>query len=105
MLCLDASQNRVEFAGENANRTSVMEVARLLRKQKADPRSLSLNDEHRLHDLVEWSSSFFSPVSRGGEGRRDELKNIERMARESVERDLALHFFKDAHREPGARIF
>lgn len=105
VLCLDASQNRIEFAGENANRASVMEVARLLRKQKADPYSLSLNDEHRLHDLMEWAPTFFSPVTRRPFGRRGELKNIERMARESVEQDLALHFFKDAHREPGARIF
>jgi hypothetical protein len=105
VLCLDASQNRIEFAGENANRTSVMEVARLLRKQKADPRSLSLNDEHRLHELMEWSSSFFSPVCRRPCSRRNELKNIERLARESIDCELARSFFKDAHDESGARIF
>lgn len=105
VLCLDASQNRIEFAGENANRTSVMVVAKLLRKQKADPRSLSLNDEHRLHELIEWDPSFFSPVWRRPYSRRNELKNIERSARESVDCELARSFFNDAHAESGARIF
>jgi len=105
VLCLDASQNRIEYAAENANRASVMEVARLLRKQKADPYSLSINDEHRMFDLQTWSGSFFWPVSRGGEGRRNELKNIERLARESIDCQLARSFFKDAHDESGARIF
>ena len=105
VLCLDASQNRIEYAAENANRASAMEVARLRRKQKVDPCSLSINDENRIYDLMSWSYSFFSPVTRQQCSRRNELKNIERSERESLDCQLARSFFSDTHDASGARIF
>ena len=82
-----------------------MEVARLRRKQKVDPCSLSINDENRIYDLMSWSYSFFSPVTRQQCSRRNELKNIERSERESLDCQLARSFFSDTHDASGARIF